>query len=504
MAAKTTVADIRRMIDRWNYELNEGMNPTKVTIGVRTRAHWNCDNGHTWVAPVCEVYRGRGCAVCRGLQVVPGINDFASQYPKQAAMWHPDNNIKSPEEYTPGSGARVWFICENGHEFDTVLRRISEGRWCRYCAGKDVWVGGNDLLTTDPDLSLEWDYERNVDLTPKDISRSSNKKVWWTCSVDSSHRWQAQPNDRTKEVNPTGCPLCYIRGSKGQTDLLEYIRSVLPDTEVVENATGVIPGRQELDIYIPEKGIAFEFHGLYFHSDGPRGSRISTADKMEICEDAGIDLYIVWEDDWRDRNTIMRKWVSNLIGASTEDKANARDCVVVAPTYPEVRRFLEDNHVQGAATGLHYIGLKKDDILVSVAVFSSWSGGTRLKLERYASSANVRGGFTKIMTHLDRTVPYKTVETFADLTYSKGNLYKATGWTEDSRIKPDYRYLYNKKRVHKFNFRKEDFRDTLTSDGSRKFLYDPDKTEKELADMNKIHRVYDAGKIKYTRNNPNV
>ena len=58
--------------------------------------------------------------------------------------------------------------------------------------------------------------------------------------------------------------------------------------------------------------------------------------------------------------------------------------------------------------------------------------------------------------------------------------------------------------MHKFNFRKEDFRDSMTATGGRKFLYEPGKTEKELADMNKIHRVYDAGKIKYTRDRPNV
>lgn len=504
MATRTTVSEIPHMRDRWVDELNGGVDPSKTTIGSHSRAHWACDKGHTWTAPVCEVYRGRGCAVCRGLQVVPGVNDFASKYPERAAMWHPDKNKKTPEKYTPGSGARVWFICDNGHEFDTVLRRVSEGRWCRYCAGKDVWSGGNDLLTTDPDLALEWDYSRNGGLTPKDVSRGSNKKVWWVCAADTTHAWRAKPNDRTKSVNATGCPKCYARGSRGQTELFEYISELLPNTAVWENHIGAVPGRMELDIYLPDKNIAFEFHGLYFHSDGPRGSRTSTSDKVEHCEKAGIDLYIVWEDDWRDRNTIMKRWVSSVVGASEAKKINARDCSVANPEYREVREFLEENHVQGPATGRHYIGLQKDNALVAIAVFSAWGGGDTLKLERYATSANVRGGFSKIMSYLDKTVTYKTVETFADLAYSKGNLYESTGWTEDSRLGPDYKYLYGKKRVHKFNFRKEDFRDSMTATGGRKFLYEPGKTEKELADMNKIHRVYDAGKIKYTRDRPNV
>lgn len=504
MKENTYVANVPRMVEIWANDSNTGLDPNSLSVGTRTKAYWTCSEGHEWLAPVCEVHRGRGCAVCRGLQIVRGVNDFKSLFPVESAMWHPTKNEKSPEELTSGSGKRVWFICERGHEFDTVLRRVKDGNWCRYCAGKDVWTGANDLSSSDPEIAYEWDYTKNYPLVPEEVSRGSNKSIWWICSINPEHTWKAKPNDRTKKVNPTGCPQCSVLGSRGQDDLYAYIVSELGFEEVIKNAKDVLPGRQELDVLIPRLGIAFEFHGLYFHSDGPRGSKISTAQKHQDCADAGIDLYIVWEDDWRDKNPIVKKWVSNLVGKSTQRRIGARKCDVVILDYKSVSSFLDLNHIQGTASGKHYVGLAHKDEIVAVAVFSSWGGGGTLRLERYATSANVQGGFSKIISWTDHNISYNTIETFADLTYSKGKLYESTGWVVDSILKPDYSYLQKKTRIHKFNFRIANFRDTLGADGSRAYLYEAGKTEKELAHMNGLFRVYDAGKIKYSRKNPAI
>ena len=35
------------------------------------------------------------------------------------------------------------------------------------------------LAEARPDLAKEWNYEKNGDLRPEDVSCGSNKKVWW-------------------------------------------------------------------------------------------------------------------------------------------------------------------------------------------------------------------------------------------------------------------------------------------------------------------------------------
>lgn len=63
--------------------------------------------------------------------------------------------------------------------------------------------GFNDLSTTNPGLAKEWNYIKNGNLTPKDITSGSSKKVWWICS--EGHEWQATICSRN---NGNGCPYC--------------------------------------------------------------------------------------------------------------------------------------------------------------------------------------------------------------------------------------------------------------------------------------------------------
>ena len=61
------------------------------------------------------------------------------------------------------------------------------------------WCVENNRL----DLLDEWDYDKNGELTPDDVSYGSGKKVWWKCS--KGHEWQARVDSRNKR---NGCPHC--------------------------------------------------------------------------------------------------------------------------------------------------------------------------------------------------------------------------------------------------------------------------------------------------------
>src|SRR5690606_4272367 len=85
------------------------------------------------------------------------------------------------------------------------------------------------------------------------------------------------------------------------------------------------------------------------------------------------------------------------------------------------------------------------------------------ELVRYATSAHVPGGFSKLLKHVEREYASrgaKRIITFADLEISNGNLYHATGFRVDAELPPDYKYLIptTMRREHKFGFRKERFK----------------------------------------------
>ncbi|WP_375091209.1 zinc-ribbon domain-containing protein [Peribacillus sp. RS7] len=71
-------------------------------------------------------------------------------------------------------------------------------------------VGYNDLLTANPQLANEWHPEKNGDLKPTDVTKGSNKRVWWLCSV-CGHEWNIPVKNRNKG---SGCPKCARKRSK--------------------------------------------------------------------------------------------------------------------------------------------------------------------------------------------------------------------------------------------------------------------------------------------------
>ena len=49
----------------------------------------------------------------------------------------------------------------------------------------------------------EWNYNKNKDIKPTEISSQSNKKVWWQCKL--GHEWETAVHNRFKGK---GCPYC--------------------------------------------------------------------------------------------------------------------------------------------------------------------------------------------------------------------------------------------------------------------------------------------------------
>ena len=62
-----------------------------------------------------------------------------------------------------------------------------------------------NLLGTHPDLAKEWHPTKNGDLTPKDFTLGSKKKIWWKCPKGKDHVWGATIGSR---ISGSGCPYC--------------------------------------------------------------------------------------------------------------------------------------------------------------------------------------------------------------------------------------------------------------------------------------------------------
>lgn len=97
---------------------------------------WIDSYGHEWTANPHHRSQGTGCPVCAGKQIVIGFNDLASLAPTVSAEWHPTKNGElTPHNVTVGSGRKVWWLCKENHEYETVISsRVSRGVSCSRCS----------------------------------------------------------------------------------------------------------------------------------------------------------------------------------------------------------------------------------------------------------------------------------------------------------------------------------------------------------------------------------
>ena len=132
-------------------------------------------------------------------------NSLAVKYPELAMEWS-KNNDTTPDNISSGTGEKVKWICPNcGEEYLAIIHnRIKMNSNCPYCSNKKVKSNKeNSLFFLFPEIAKEWDYEKNGDLKPTDVTKGSDKKVWWKC--EKGHEWKAPINVRNRR---TGCPYC--------------------------------------------------------------------------------------------------------------------------------------------------------------------------------------------------------------------------------------------------------------------------------------------------------
>lgn len=81
-------------------------------------------------------------------------------------------------------------------------------------------------------LLAQWDIERNLPLTPDDVTFGSHKRVWWTCP--NGHSWQAMVYTRSEGA---GCPYCTGRkASPEQNSLAKQFPALAAEWDDEKNA----------------------------------------------------------------------------------------------------------------------------------------------------------------------------------------------------------------------------------------------------------------------------
>jgi len=96
---------------------------------------------------------------------------------------------------------KIKWKCQKGHIFEAFPEKIHQGQGCPYCYGRYATKNSN-LEKNNPQLAIEWDYDKNK-LLPNQVKEKSGKNFYWKCS--KGHSWLASPHNR---ATGQGCPYC--------------------------------------------------------------------------------------------------------------------------------------------------------------------------------------------------------------------------------------------------------------------------------------------------------
>lgn len=295
-----------QVAEEWDYDANPD-NPEDYTFVSTHVAKWVCKEcGNKWNSKIRDKVSAKwnGCGKCalrkRGvIKHNQALERGCISDPVLLAEWDYSKNEKGPDEYTPNSNERVFWVCSKcGYGYDsTVANRTKVKSACPACSNRVVVPGYNDLKTTHPQIAAEWHPTLNGELKPEMFTYGRGDKVWWLCP--EGHTYQATILHRCVGTG-TNCPIC---NSGRQTSFAEqavfyYVRKVFPDA--INRYTDIFDNGMELDIYIPSIKLGIEYDGEAWHKKelADREKR-----KWEICQQHSIRLKRLKEKVDRDSSS---------------------------------------------------------------------------------------------------------------------------------------------------------------------------------------------------------
>lgn len=210
-ASRKRISDYPHLVKEWHPTLNKDKNINDISAGSHKKAHWLCPEGHPYEAQIkSRAYGNTGCAYCKNQKILVGYNDLATTHPQIAAQIHPTLNGKiRAEDLLPGSPAKLIWLCEKNHDWETEIRERTSGSGCPVCSNRKLLIGYNDLQTLHPLLAKEWHPTKNGSLTAQQVVGAGEKKYWWQCSTNTEHSWNT---DIYKRISGRNCPTCNVGG----------------------------------------------------------------------------------------------------------------------------------------------------------------------------------------------------------------------------------------------------------------------------------------------------
>lgn len=255
---------------------------------------------------------------------------------------------------------------------------------------------------------------------------------------------------------------------------------------------------KEIDLYDENKNVAFEYCGLYWHTELSPTPRLQNYhyDKYKTCKDQDIHLITIFDDEWNYRKDQCKNFIKSILGVY-DTKVFARKCEIKEIDKKTCYDFCDLYHIQGASKKCKIsYGIFYNNELVGVISLGNHHRKIDNKiivLDRlcFKDGFQVVGGASKLFKYCINWATlngYENIISWSDNRWSTGKVYKALNFQLDEELKSDYSYVDLK------NCRKR-----LSKQSQQKSLTNcpKDKTEYQWATERGLARIWDCGKIRW-------
>lgn len=480
------------LIQEWDFSRNK-LDPEEVYGGGHTKYHWKCNHGHTWKASIQHrISSEAGCPECN-------LDESAWEHGSYRCK------ICGYDSYNKTSLATHLSLSHDKMSlqfYEKVFILKEDIPLCKYkgCTNEPTYDAGKEQYreycanhANEGRKITEQQFLQDV----HKILKSQNQKIITNYENYETRRtpleiecldcgYKYRRTLETIQNNSGTCIRCRPKGvSLKEIELAKFIKSSTKH-EVIQNDHSALQGRQELDIYIPDLKIAFEFNGLYWHSELYKDKDYHRR-KTDECLELGIRLVHIWEDDWDSKRDIVKSMILHSLGKS--DRIYGRKCEFVQIDTKERKKFFEENHLRGDVGSRHAFGLKYNGELIACMSFRKsiqYSQSHVIEIARFANKLNfcVIGGFSKILKHAIEGMDsqYSKIITYIDLDHghSEDNVYSCNGFSYVKDTVLDYSYTDGFNRYSRWQFQAT-----------------PDKSEKELTEEAGVYKIYGTGNKLY-------
>ncbi len=262
------------------------------------------------------------------------------------------------------------------------------------------------------------------------------------------------------------------------------------------NDRSIIPPL-EIDIVVPEKMLAIEFNGNFWHSEAKLSTDIAKfkhLEKTRKCQQTGYRLFHIFEHHWKEREFQIMNFLKSLLGVN-EKTIFARNCNVNNNACAD---FIENNHMQGCGkNAIRYFNLEYNGEIIASMVASTHHrqnadlGAIVLSRLCFKSGVHIPGGASKLFNKFiewAKNSKYNSVVSWSDNLWTNGGIYEKLGFILEQEYPPDYFYWHVKKHVA-ISKQSQQKKKTGCPEGM---------TEREWCIQNNLYRIWDCGKKKWT------